>query len=426
MTVWAVSGAAGYGKTFRLMQRVGEELRGRPLTQGQMVLALTFMHGARQRLEQKLRAEPDLRRKFDCMVVDGFARSVRSRWRMLATSLGQPPTDSVSFDQQCALSADLVARPAVGGWLASRYPVVILDEAQDLDGHRLRLIQGLAAHCSVLVAFDDFQCLRSDLRPSPVLGWLPVVCKPEVLDKPQRTKVPALLEAASALRAGEAPKPGKGFKLAECLSIGQAAALLASAVNFPDGAKSLAVITPSRSKGNAEIGFADGVIEKVATSACGTRKLGPFRIHWENSDSPFVETLQGLKFDRTRTSAEVLAMLAAAEESTAQAGLVRWVVRQREVMGRGEVTHAELLTQGRRLVASHRARAHRSDNGRRALTVHQAKNREFDGVVVIWPYTVGQDAEGKRRLLYNAVTRAKKWCVVIVQGKDGTAKPPFI
>jgi superfamily I DNA/RNA helicase len=101
------------------------------------------------------------------------------------------------------------------------------------------------------------------------------------------------------------------------------------------------------------------------------------------------------------------------------------VLRQREVMGREETTHKELMAQGRRLVASHRARAQRSDNGRRALTVHQAKDREFDGVVVIWPYTVGQDAEGKRRLLYNAVTRAKKWCEVIVQGKGNTAKPPL-
>jgi superfamily I DNA/RNA helicase len=57
--------------------------------------------------------------------------------------------------------------------------------------------------------------------------------------------------------------------------------------------------------------------------------------------------------------------------------------------------------------------------------VHQAKNREFDTVVVIWPYTVAQDDEGKRRLLYNAITRAKKQCTVIVQGVGSTGKPPF-
>ena len=60
-----------------------------------------------------------------------------------------------------------------------------------------------------------------------------------------------------------------------------------------------------------------------------------------------------------------------------------------------------------------------------AMTVQQAKNREFEGVVVIWPYQVGGDAEHKRRLLYNAVTRAKRWCNVIVQGQNILAAPPF-
>lgn len=59
------------------------------------------------------------------------------------------------------------------------------------------------------------------------------------------------------------------------------------------------------------------------------------------------------------------------------------------------------------------------------MTVHQAKNREFDGVIVLWPHTVGGDAEAKRRLLYNAVTRAKLWCKVITQGEAALKKAPF-
>ena len=60
-----------------------------------------------------------------------------------------------------------------------------------------------------------------------------------------------------------------------------------------------------------------------------------------------------------------------------------------------------------------------------AMTVQQAKNREFDGVVVIWPYQVGGDAEHKRRLLYNAVTRAIAWCAVLVQGSQLPTGSPF-
>ena len=63
----------------------------------------------------------------------------------------------------------------------------------------------------------------------------------------------------------------------------------------------------------------------------------------------------------------------------------------------------------------------------KAMTIHQAKNREFDGVIVLWPIrgNVGQDDQ-KRRLLYNAITRAKKWCTVIVQKKDMLDKAPFV
>lgn len=60
-----------------------------------------------------------------------------------------------------------------------------------------------------------------------------------------------------------------------------------------------------------------------------------------------------------------------------------------------------------------------------AMTVQQAKNREFEGVVVIWPYQVGGDIEHKRRLLYNAVTRAKRWCNIVVQGQNILAAAPF-
>ncbi|MEP2980449.1 MAG: ATP-binding domain-containing protein [Lentilitoribacter sp.] len=55
----------------------------------------------------------------------------------------------------------------------------------------------------------------------------------------------------------------------------------------------------------------------------------------------------------------------------------------------------------------------------------QAENCEFDGVVIIWPYQVGGDDERKRCLLYNAVTRARHWCNVIVQGQAILEAPPF-
>ena len=65
-----------------------------------------------------------------------------------------------------------------------------------------------------------------------------------------------------------------------------------------------------------------------------------------------------------------------------------------------------------------------------AMTVQQAKNREFDGVVVLWPFQVGGDAEHKRRLLLHCdyaraamvhAAESTAVCVVLNDGKSGTA-----
>jgi superfamily I DNA/RNA helicase len=45
---------------------------------------------------------------------------------------------------------------------------------------------------------------------------------------------------------------------------------------------------------------------------------------------------------------------------------------------------------------------------------------------VLWPAAVKGDADHKRRLLYNATTRAKSRCLVLVQSKDALTKPPFV
>lgn len=50
------------------------------------------------------------------------------------------------------------------------------------------------------------------------------------------------------------------------------------------------------------------------------------------------------------------------------------------------------------------------------MTIHAAKNREFENVIVLWPAQVTGDLEMGRRLLYNAVTRARRRAIVFTQG----------
>lgn len=60
------------------------------------------------------------------------------------------------------------------------------------------------------------------------------------------------------------------------------------------------------------------------------------------------------------------------------------------------------------------------------MTIHQAKNREFDRVIVLWPHEVAGDDERKRRLAYNAITRARYEAIVIVQDEERVGCTPFV
>ena len=52
-------------------------------------------------------------------------------------------------------------------------------------------------------------------------------------------------------------------------------------------------------------------------------------------------------------------------------------------------------------------------------------DRQFESVIVLWPYELPNSVDRQRRLLYNAVTRAERQALVVVQNPDRLAKPPF-
>src|SRR3546814_2703741 len=59
------------------------------------ILALTFMHGSRRRLEERLAQPAETRGRVTCMTIDSFANHVVRRWQ---SCLGELP-DMKQFDQ---------------------------------------------------------------------------------------------------------------------------------------------------------------------------------------------------------------------------------------------------------------------------------------------------------------------------------------
>lgn len=419
MSIHAFTGGAGCGKTHQLMARLTEHLREHPFCDGQKVLALTFMHGSRRRLEERLAAASLAGRSYECATIDSFAWRVAHRWQSLLGSLGIPVPAVGDYARTCAAAAALLAEHAVATWVARSYPVIILDEAQDLNQERLGILSALAAHATLFAAADEFQCLDQALRPSPASAWLARADQLTNLTLPRRTNVPTLLAAAAALRAGTAPVSDGAFSIRPAFNAALAGTFLANELGWYGARKSVAVITPSGGQ------FATGVVDWV-TQRTTKQRNGPFSIRWERSDDKIQsEYLNKLGLDHDMSAIEAKTVIGNAGDQRVLGDVGDYLDRQRRAKGRNLFTAEEIEAVIRQSFASRRRFSSDNVRGFRAMTVHGAKNREFDNIIVLWPAAITGDTEHRRRLLYNATTRAKSRCLILVQSRDALAQPPF-
>jgi hypothetical protein len=420
MKTIAFEGPAGCGKTYQLMEKLKLILRETPLHDRQSVLALTFMHGSRRRLTDRLKDIPELQKKFQCLTIDSFAQRICSRWRSLSRAIGLPVCGEEEFDRQCHNAGQLLANEYVKRWVVSSFPITIIDEAQDLSIERLTIIQQLQKDGVLLAAADEFQCLIEELKPNPFSTWLPKVCTPEYLTIPKRTSVVALLKAAESIRNGKPPVSGQNFKIQLAAAVPLAAAFISNQIGW-NGGKDFALICPT-TKGGYATGIVDAVLKKATKQG-----NGPYVFHWERPDLDYVsELLTSSDTSSTYTIKDAVAFVKSLKmEQGAIRLTVSWLFKEQNIVGASEISLVELKGVLTRSVTLQRQRFGGFQHRHTALNIHQAKNREFDGVIVTWPHTAGGSDDHKRRLLYNAVTRAKKWCLVLVQSENLLTTVPF-
>src|SRR5579863_9149099 len=175
----AFVGAAGVGKTYSLIAAVKKHLNCTPLQEPyQSVLGLTFMHGARRLLHDRLAKALGRRRLVECSTIDSFALALVRRFRRHAGLVGVVDVDPdgtddwIEKDGTHRASFDVIRRTAlrllclqeVRGAIASAYPVTVVDEFQDCSDELLEIIQTIAGISSSFIAADGFQSL--EVQPS--------------------------------------------------------------------------------------------------------------------------------------------------------------------------------------------------------------------------------------------------------------------
>ena len=430
MSVAFFEGPAGSGKTTRLIEKLAAALTAQPLQTHQQVLALTKMHGSRRRMHTRLESVPGLARRFSCTTLDSFAWRLVQRWRTLSRAEGwSEPTES-EYDKVCARAGALLQHKIVREWVTRTFPIVAVDEMQDSKGGQLDIVLGLAESAVCFVAADEFQDLDAAAENAAV-AWARAAGTVTPLSKNHRTNIAGLLDAAKALRNGASvPHKGAGFTILAAFNANVGASHLSRNISWWWGkSKDIAIISPV---GPDASPFVHQVIERVAEAPFkppkGSSKgsTGPYRIPWEVSQDDdcqrFLNEL-GLPSD---PGAEITpGDVCCQTNHSAGKALRLWFDQQRALAGRTQFSVRDIQARARAI--HHHARVHRRfrEQGLRAMTVHQAKNREFDSVIVLWPYEVVGSPERKRRLLYNAITRAKRQALVVVQNPAKMKESPF-
>lgn len=423
MSLRLFQGPAGSGKTTGLVRELASTLSQRPLEAHERVLALTRMHGSRRRLQERLSTVPTLQRQFECITFDSFAWRITRRWRSLCNAKfgGEPEVDD--YSEVCRRAGVLLNEPLVSNWIARTFPIVVIDEMQDNKGGQLAMIIGLSYACVCLAAADHFQDLDGDAT-NPAVTWARENGETITLTQIYRTRMVGLLNAASALRQGLAiPRNDNGFTVLGALNHNVGASFVSRNLTWWKKCNDIAIITPACAETSL---FVQNLIARVQEGPIGEKGYGPHQVLWEVSQqdekAAFIARLH-LPDD---PSSIVHASNIVLPDGTAVATAVEaWIGRQRRVAGKTTFSVAELIHQIDRI--HQRVQSYRMvrSQGVRAMTIHQAKNREFDSVIVLWPYEVKGSPERKRRLLYNAITRARTRVLIVVQNPNRLRKPPF-
>lgn len=426
MSVRLWEGPAGSGKTYQLIQGLKSQLRDAPLDEHQKVLAVTKMHGSRRRMRDRLESLAELRGRFACMTLDSFAWKLVRRWRSRADKMFDGQVEETDYEEVCSRAGALVGDQVVARWVGHSYPLVVIDEMQDSKGAQLEIIKGLASEAACLVAADDFQDLDAAGENASV-AWAREAAGRSgtvVLSGSHRTRQRALLEAAGALRSGSAVLDGSNFKVLGARNHNVGASFVARNLAWWSKSDDIAVISPVRA---ASSKFVRKLIERVEEKPISKPPVGPHKVPWEASHREGLDTFLGA----LALPEDDQALISCAEVRARAVGgagefLADVLDRERRLTGDGSFTvsrvRAEANTVFRRLRSFGRPTRLRV----RAMTVHQAKNREFESVIVLWPYEVGGSVERQRRLLYNAITRAKRRAIVVVQNPSRCKAPPFV
>lgn len=426
------TGQAGTGKTYSLMQTLSNIIPQREWLKFETILALTFMHGSRKRLESNLKfVKTDFKVRYECSTIDSFALTILNRFRSYLNIFKTiRPNETVSenefeyfMDREMIRekTIQLLQFESVRKFISNSYPYIVIDEFQDCIGTLLEIIKQLSNATNILIASDQFQQLSNPENLEGIQWIKDSQFEYNDLNSSgvKRTTNDKILLTATCLRTGILaegskiniyPCPGgKGgsFALAEYY--------LKTSIHYNIAYGNIAIISPTQ-KGTFVNQLLTSLSKPYTFKKSPFKTIGPYNHLLGTNNQIDIDDLINYLPNAPITKS-VLKELRKKNEfvlnKCVDKLLKRLSIRNIEEIGYDEFYY--VLQQ----MAHMYENFYRRENKAKILftTIHGAKNREFENVIILWPYNVTNDLIQKRKLLYNAITRAKRNVVIIVQHK---------
>ena len=416
-TLRYITGRAGTGKTHQLGEELIRWVEDNTLLKHQSILVLTRMHGSRKRLLERLGDKVTVVRLV-ISTVDSFALSIVNRWRLsfgfdapiLPKENGDIAKDDlgyqISFDDITSMAAKLLQSSIVAKTISNSYPLVIVDEFQDCVGDQLEIISGLKGFADLVIAADPFQALDG---VEAACDWAKSYSTEKTtsiisLEESRRTSSNCLLEAAQAL-VKNIPAQYSSETLPFFFAPTYAVAIWKVLPRIPTG-QNAALIYPTR----AALRNLQKTKETQSLKRVSEGKK-PIIFPW------LTQFTDNQLFDKTITEFKQAIVTNTWRQNGKWKKLYTHAMQLARARGYKEPPSHYLnhvvsgFIQSRKFVSGKQLRFE-------ATTVHGAKNREFDHVFIIWDGNLcgNFSVDCQRRMLYNAITRARLTCTVVGLG----------
>jgi len=412
------------------MKLLSEIIPQREWLKFETVLALTFMHGSRKRLESNLKfVKTDFKVRYECATIDSFALNLLNRFRSYLNidKLVRPDEELSENYYESFMNWEMIREQtiqllkfnSVRNYISNSYPYIVIDEFQDCAEKLLGIVKQLSYSTNLLIASDQFQQL-SDPENLEGMQWIRE-SQFEHYDLNssgvKRTTNNKILLTATCLRTNTLIV-GPKIKIYPCPSIKGGKFPLAEYqlkfnihCNIVHG--NIAIISPTQN-----CGFVSQLLNSLSKpytfKKSPFKTIGPYnQLLGTDGNVDIDELIKDLP--RSPITKNGLKELKSNKlfvlNKCAERILKRLSLRNQESISYDEFYYVLRQT------AHTYDNFYRGENRARIIftTIHGAKNREFDNVIVLWPYNVQSDLLQKRKLLYNAITRAKRNVVVIVQ-----------